>query len=283
MSALGLDIGGTSVKAAFIAPGRADRLSVSMPYVRPDRDQLKDAIADAVKQLGAIDAETVGLCVPGRRAPDGSSIELAVNVPGLEGVPFADLVREATGALLPFRVLGDAEAATFDAAALSDPADRVLGIAIGTGIGASLWVGGRSIPIGHLGQIDVGPMDPAKPEGVLGPDGGRNSAEAYLGVGALRARLGDGFADGLENLSPDDPAVRTLVRLIRISLAAYTPDLILVLGGVGIGLSGHCSVIQRAANADLTRVAPPGWRLGFGVCRHHAARGAARIASVREL
>lgn len=280
MNTLGLDIGGTAVKAALVGPGLEDRLSISGPYVRPDRTRLTQAVAEAVRGLGPFDADAAGLCVPGRRSPDGTRIELAVNVPGLEGWAFEDLVRTAAGRAIPSRVFGDAEAATFDAAPPDARSRRVLGLAIGTGIGASLRVGGSPSPIGHLGQIDVGPMDPSAPAGVIGPDGGRDSAEAYLGVGALRDRLGEGFAEKLGGLPPDDPALKTLVRLIRVCLAAYTPDLIIVLGGVGIGLSVHADAIESAVRADLTRVAPRGWELAFGSCRHHAARGAARLAAL---
>lgn len=283
MNALGLDIGGTAVKAALLGADGRVRLGVSEAYSRPDRDSLHAAIAQAVGRLEASPADVVGLCVPGRRSRDGRCVELAVNAPGLEGEPFERIVLRAVGRAVPFRVFGDAEAATADTAMDHPDRQRVLGIAVGTGIGVSLLVDGAPVGlagsgIGHLGQIDVGPMEPEHPAGLVGPDGGRDSAEAYLGVPALQRRFGADFIARLADMPADDPAIRTLIRLIRIGLAVYTPDLVLILGGLGLALAPRAKAIDQAVRQDLTRVAPAGWQLAFGTCRHHAARGAARLA-----
>ncbi len=297
MTTLGIDIGGTAVKAALLHPDGSSRTGVSAGYARPDRDRLRLAIAEAVGALGGggggASAEgsairAVGLCVPGRRAASGDCIELAVNVPGLEGYAFDRIVAEALGRPRPVCVCSDAEAATIDAASDHPTARRVLGIAIGTGVGASLVEGGHPLrigagTIGHLGQVDIGSF-PAGAAGnpggdePIGPDGGRNSLEAYLGVAALRGRLGDDFASRLASLPATDPALLALVRAVRIGLAIYTPDLILILGGLGLALKPHHQTLDRAIRTDLSRIAPTGWRLDFGRSRFHAALGACRLA-----
>lgn len=283
MTTLGVDIGGTAVKAAVLAPDGHVRTSVSTPYARPDRVQLRTAVREAAEQLDLDRVEAVGLCVPGRRAPSGRCVDLAVNVPGLEGYEFERIVADAVGRSIPLRVCSDAEAATIDAARDHPHADRILGIAIGTGVGTSLVEHGRALrlgdgTIGHLGQLDIGLLPGVEPPGPLGPDGGRNSLEAYLGVGALRTRLGPDFADHLGRLAPSDPALLALVRAIRIGVGVYTPQLVLVLGGLGIALRVHREAIERMVRLDLTSVAPRGWQLDFGRSRFHAAQGAARLA-----
>ncbi len=289
VTTLGIDIGGTAVKAALLHPDGSSHTHVSTGYARPDRDRLRSAIAEAVGGIGRVDTSAVravGLCVPGRRAASGDRIELAVNVPGLEGYPFDRIVAEALGRSLPVRVCSDAEAATIDAARDHPAAHRVLGIAIGTGVGASLVENGRPLrigagTIGHLGQVDIGllPGVAAPGEGPIGPDGGRNSLEAYLGAAALRSRLGDDFASRLAALPAAEPALLALVRAVRIGLAIYTPDLVLVLGGLGLALKPHHQALDRAIRADLSRIAPAGWRLEFGRSRFHAALGACRMAA----
>jgi glucokinase len=284
MMTIGIDIGGTSVKAAFTDADGRERTARSGPYQRPDRSALAAAVREAVDGLGPdiAGADRVGLCVPGRRAAAGDQIELAVNVPGLQGYRFDAIVRDAIGREVRHVAVSDAEAATFDAAAAHAGSVRVLGIAIGTGVGACLLEDGVPVrvgsgSIGHLGQIDMGPIGGAHP---LGPDGGRGSLEAYLGIAALRARLGDGIAARLGTLPPDDPAVIALVRAVRVALAVYTPDLVLLLGGVGVALAPIGPMIEGQIRADLTRVAPAGWHLRFGTSLFHAALGAARLAAV---
>lgn len=287
MTTLGIDVGGTAVKAALIRGGQV-RTGISVEYARPDRQVLVAAIKQAVDEVvaetdrGSI--ERVGLCVPGRRAPDGGSIELAVNVPGLVGYRFADLIGNAIERRLGHVLLGDAEAATLDVARAVNTHGRVLGIAIGTGVGMALVERGRSVTIGdgglgHFGQIDVGPIgDGVSPGNRIGPDGGRNSLEAYLGAPALRARFGDELAEGITSMRETDPALIALSRAVRIALALYTPRRVVLIGGLGMAMERHATLIDSMIRDGLTGVAPEGWRLSFGTSRHHAARGAAFAA-----
>ena len=58
----------------------------------------------------------------------------------------------------------------------------------------------------------------------------------------------------------------------------HRPDAVVLLGGVGIRLATQAG-LDAAVRADLTSLARPGWALAFGDDDHHAARGAARLAS----
>ena len=281
---LGIDIGGTAVKAAVLN-GSGFRTVVSNEYARPDRQTLARAIRQTVLELGEIGPEAVGLCVPGKRAADGGSIELAVNVPGLVDYPFGQLLADAGVRTAPTVVVSDATAATVDAAADCPVHARVLGIAIGTGVGAALVEHGRPITIGsrsidHLGQVDVGRCAAGD---VVGPDGGRNSLEGYIGVPALRRRFGPDFLAMLPGLGPDDPALVALCRAIRISLAIYEPDRIVLMGGLGLAMRGLEEQLLHSVRDGLSSIAPPGWQLGFGSDRFHAARGACRMAGIASI
>lgn len=288
MTTIGIDIGGTAVKAAVRDADGSVRLGISPGYHRPDRATLRAAVLGAVDGVGGRDARAVGLCVPGRRSADGSCVELSVNVPGLVGYRFDELVSDALGCACPLVVLGDAEAATLDAATRHPGKRRVLGIALGAGVGAALVEDGVPLrigtgSIGHFGQIDVGPVSVSGASAAVGPDGGRGSLEAYIGGAALRARFGDGLAAALGSLAADDPAMTAVVRAVRIGLAVYTPDLVMLLGGVGMAMSPRRGVIEAGVRRDLTAVAPAGWSLQFGTSRHHAALGAAWAASAGRL
>ncbi|MEO0631074.1 MAG: ROK family protein, partial [Planctomycetota bacterium] len=157
---LGIDIGGTAVK---VAVGGHDGwcLGTSDRYDRPSRGALRSAIGQAIERAGGVrDRGAVGLCVPGIPSADESRIEVAVNVPGLEGWAFDELIADAVGPPAGVRRTNDAAAATVDWVKSRGITGRIAGIAIGTGVGLSIvddgvpveWTDGGA---GHLGQVDV--------------------------------------------------------------------------------------------------------------------------------
>lgn len=287
-AAIGLDIGGTSVKAALVdLRGEALQLGQSEPYSKPDRAGLVAAIAEAVPDsitLGTFPV-SVGLCVPGVLDEAAGVVERAVNVSGLEGVPLRELVAESIEQRIKRLVLQtDAEAAGRDVAASMSVRGRLLVVSIGTGVGAAVLDDGHPLRVtgrsaGHFGQIDVGPcgLEPIP----VGPDGGRGGLEAYVGLPALRARFGEGLEEAVANLRDDDPVMVALSRAMRIAHAIYRPDVIVLLGGVGVRLEPVVERLRDLVADGLTGVARDGWRLGCGWSDHHAARGAG-LAALRD-
>ena len=157
MHALGIDIGGTGIKAApvDVAAGKllAERRKIPTP-----RPALPDAVADVVKQLDHL----VQLVRPGRyhlprrghrwRDQDGRQSRTR---PG-SGSTRATLFGEATGN--PVRVLNDADAAgvaemTFGAGV--GEKGTVLMLTFGTGIGSALFTKGVLVPNTEFGHIEI--------------------------------------------------------------------------------------------------------------------------------
>ena len=279
MLALGLDIGGTRVKAAWVgagAPGRAT--GKSGRYARPDRRRLVEALRSAMPPAGR-GPDAVGICCPGLADAEGRVVE-SVNVPGLcaDGGSLRDLVAEAVGGdLAPARAT-DAHATAVDAADRLGLVGRTLLLAVGTGVGACVLdratPGEAGAPLrvdgdspGHFGQLDVrlGEHPP------IGPDGGAGGLEAYLGTRPLRRRPP-------ETLGADHDAVRALARAVRIGHALYRPHHVVIAGGVGLRLAHLHDDLRRLIDTDLTQIARRGWGLHFGTDDFHAARGAARLA-----
>jgi predicted NBD/HSP70 family sugar kinase len=298
---LGLDVGGTSVKVARFRDGRTLAVGQSDPYSRPDAAGVAHAIGQAIARAGTHPVARVGLCVPGLVDPLRREITRSVNLPGLVGVSLDSLVRDALAsvgvpgdALPPAVIVSDALAAAIDYQALvptrpagpdSPVPPRLLAISLGTGVGAAVLDGDRPLHVsgtspGHLGQVDVNVADD---DGSIpiGPDGGRGSLEAYLGVPALRVRFGDSVAAWFRRASLDDVPVRALVQVLRIAHAMYRPDAIALLGGVGLGLADSplAAKLRPAVVEGLTSLARPRWSLGFALNAHHAASGAARVAA----
>jgi predicted NBD/HSP70 family sugar kinase len=281
MLSLGIDIGGTSVKVASLRDGHVIWTSKSEAFARPDTGQIIDAIRQAVANRDTA-ADAVGLCCPGLLDRAKRTITLSVNVPGLVDVPLDELVARALGAGRPAAaILSDASAVGYDIYMGRELSGRLLCLALGTGVGASVIDEGNFLHVsgespGHFGQLDVS-LDDAPP---IGPDGGAGSLEAYIGAAALAARYGG--AEGLERLTVADPPMRALVRAIRIAHAIYRPQHVCLTGGVGIRLKPLAPQIKAAVEKDLTRVARPGWTLTTGESDYHAACGVARFAGLSD-
>jgi predicted NBD/HSP70 family sugar kinase len=280
MAQLGIDIGGTSVKAAACENGRAIWTGQSAFYSKPGTEAVRDAIRQAVAGR-AENVDAIGLCVPGLLDAKERKITFALNVPGIAGIPLDRLVPDALG--LSFnrltRICNDAHATAYDIFHTRKPNGRLLVLAIGTGVGAGVLDEGKPLRVegespGHFGQIDVS----LPGEEIIGPDGGAGGLEAYLGVAALREACGPDISAAIAKFTGDEPSMLALVRAIRIAHAIYRPNHICILGGIGIRLRHLIPILRQKIARKLTNLARPDWTLTTGDDDFHAARGAAKLA-----
>jgi polyphosphate glucokinase len=156
MHALGIDIGGTGIKAApvDVTSGKllADRQKIATP-----RPALPDAIADVVKQLTTSFGWSgpVGITFPGV-VIDGVTRTAPNLDPAWIGLDAGALFSQAAGN--PVHVLNDADAAgvaemTFGAGAGEN--GTVLMLTFGTGIGSALFTRGVLVPNTEFGHIEI--------------------------------------------------------------------------------------------------------------------------------
>ena len=156
MDALGIDIGGTGIKAApvDVTTGKllADRQKIETP-----RPALPDPVADVVKQLTTAFnwSGPVGITFPGV-VIDGVTRTAANLDPAWCGLNTGDLFGKAIGN--PVRVLNDADAAgvaemTFGAGVGEQ--GTVLMLTFGTGIGSALFIKGILVPNTEFGHVEI--------------------------------------------------------------------------------------------------------------------------------
>jgi predicted NBD/HSP70 family sugar kinase len=283
---LGIDIGGSSVKAAML-DGELVTTARSAGYANPSREGLIHAVQEAVHLLGEPIDRTVpvGLCLPGKQSASGDRVVHSINLPCLNDWVFSEML----GSMLGFqpersRFVSDIHATAIDLISRYELHGRVGVIAIGTGVGFVMIEDGQVLKlgskgVGHLGQLDVGRCDDADR---IDPSGVCNPLEAFVGIRAIRDRLGmddeSAILEYLESIPDEDPCMRALVRAMRVVHAIHTPDTIVLAGGVGIALQSRCDVIRTLVNEGLTTLANREWRLVFGDSLYHAAVGAARLA-----
>jgi polyphosphate glucokinase len=156
MHALGIDIGGSGIKAAPVDTETGKLLAPRQKILTP-RPAVPDAVADVVRQLSAAFdwSGPVGITFPGVVA-DGV-IRTAANLdPSWIGVDAGALFGKATGDKV--RVLNDADAAgvaemTFGAGIGQH--GTVLMLTFGTGIGSALFTEGVLVPNTEFGHVEI--------------------------------------------------------------------------------------------------------------------------------
>lgn len=156
MHALGIDIGGSGIKAApvDVTTGKllAERLKVDTP-----RPALPDQVADQVRELTTAFnwSGPVGITFPG--VVIGGVTRTAANLdPAWIGLNTAEFLGKATGN--PVRVMNDADAAgvaemTFGAGVGEQ--GTVLMLTFGTGIGSALFIKGILVPNTEFGHVEI--------------------------------------------------------------------------------------------------------------------------------
>ncbi|MEM1211599.1 MAG: ROK family protein [Planctomycetota bacterium] len=182
--AIGIDIGGTRIKALAVGVDGALGESLRRPTV-DDPGGLVDAVREILEVLGE-PSVPVGIAAPGLAAKDHRSIAwMRGRMEALEGLDWS----EALGR--PVQVLNDAHAATLAEAwcgAASGRQDVVM-LTLGTGVGGGLLLGGKLVTggsgrAGHLGHITI---DQSGPADIVGTPG---SLEDLVGDHTVQARTG---------------------------------------------------------------------------------------------
>jgi len=163
MHVLGIDIGGSGMKAApvDVTTGKllADRQKLETP-----RPALPDSVAVVVKQLTTAFSWSgpVGITFPGV-VTDGVTRTAANLDPAWIGLDAASLFSKATGGQV--RVLNDADAAGVAEVKFGAGVGQkgtVLMLTFGTGIGSALFTEGILVPNTEFGHIEIRGQDAEK-------------------------------------------------------------------------------------------------------------------------
>jgi len=178
---IGVDIGGTSTKAAVV-DGRGDiKASIAIPTA-PGPDGVVATAVQAtlmVARCAAVsigDVEAIGFGIPGVVDPHRGTVRYAVNV-GLDDTEFELGARLAQELGVAVHMENDVRAAAFGAdwviANTDRPVDDLAYLSIGTGIAAGYVEHGRvrrgnTFVAGEIGHI---PIDPQGPRCVCGQIG----------------------------------------------------------------------------------------------------------------
>lgn len=188
---IGVDFGGTRIKAAIVEGGELSRFEAIETEAGSSPAHVLDTVASLVKSLK--DAPTsVGLAIPGEVDQSGRCWRLP-NVPGFEGVAIADELSHRLGGT---RVVVENDATT---AALGEllyghgrSHQSFVLMTLGTGIGGGVVIDGKLRRgahgfAGELGHIMIDPSPDAWPCNC----GLKGCVEAYAGTRALLRRYAE--------------------------------------------------------------------------------------------
>jgi glucokinase len=205
------------------------RGSTATPPLKTPQNIIAFAMEFAATELielgGSLrDLAAVGLAVPGVLDSRESVLREVVNLPGWQGEPLLQLLREACG--LPAAVVNDANAAAYAEHSLRELGGQSLAlVTLGTGIGCGVVVqgspfGGDHGCAGELGHIAIR-FDPAALPCTCGS---RGHLESYAGSGGVLTRLravlaGGSAADVPPRLLADDVSPLDIAELAESGFA----------------------------------------------------------------
>ena len=289
---IGVDVGGTTVKAAIFD-------SDGLEYVRSDRptprhlgpDAVITTTIDTIVELraqipDAARVRAVGLVVPGLVDAEQGIAVYAANI-GWRQLPLRQIVAEAVG--LPVILDHDVRAAGL--AELELGAGRrlqeVLFVALGTGVAAAVITGGQ-VSAGATGRAgELGHL-PVFPEGEWCACGQRGCTETYASATALSRRYAaaSGIADVpakdvMSRAAAGDPvaervfrdAITALGRALVNYVLLMDPELILIGGGMAASGAALLHPLTREVQAGLA------WRPVPAISNGRFAGDAGRIGA----
>lgn len=283
---LGIDIGGSSVKLALICDGGEPHTLRSEPYEMPTLELLSQRVATTFASLleqAGLSRDVigaVGVSVAGPMDKRGV-IEMAANLPVLAGVCIPDWAEAVLKLGVPVTAATDANAAAACEHRRNPMPGRTLYLSLGTGVGGAVLDDGRPVIItrgtsGHFGHMDVSGGDPDAPST---PGAGRGALEAYVGFRTLEAAGVPFTSDKRFDHPVMKDALAALARGLRILLAVYRPDHVVLMGGTVEIYSPALDKVKAMAEECLTKAAPTKWTLTVGQTDNFAAAiGAATLA-----
>lgn len=161
--ALGVDIGGTGIKAALVDVSTGAQVSDRVKLATPaggEPEDIADTVVALIERLGGIDDATpVGVCFPAA-VVRGTTMSAANVSKRWIGLPAESFFEQRLGRNIHF--VNDADAAGY-AEIISGAAKGVDGLVLvttlGTGIGVALIHDGVLIPNCELGHLEIEGVD----------------------------------------------------------------------------------------------------------------------------
>ena len=242
--AIGIDLGGSSVKAAAVTAAGELKLKSNTPFDATERMDWARTIRASISEIenrSGITSPLVGLSAPGLTSEDGGSIAyMPGRLNGLEGLNWKEFPQLPN----PVPVLNDAHAALCGEAWLGAAKgfQNVIMLTLGTGVGGAAMMDGKLLrgQIGRAGHLGHSSLDPDGPPDVCGTPG---SLEVVIGNCTILDRTNGRFESTHDlisaHLSGDSEATSFWMKSVKALAAAICsfinildPEATIIGGGI---------------------------------------------------
>lgn len=286
MQAIGIDLGGTNLKAALVDQKNGILEQISLPTeAEKGSDHVVKQIISAIKQIkeGANEPLAgVGIGSPGAISLDQTTVSYPPNFPGWKNINIAELVQNELG--LGCLVENDANVAALGSSrfGVGQKFDSMIMVTLGTGVGGGIifhkeLFRGTTGAAGELGHVIIDYHGP------ISNSATRGGIEAYLGqrflsryaVDLLRKEMDhplykkfDGRWEELEPIHlyecacKDDPLTNQIFRSAGEKLGyaivnyVHLLDIRKIVVGGGVARAGNL-ILEPAKKTALSRLMPP--------------------------
>ena len=239
MNAIGIDLGGTQIKAVLVSASGAVLRREARPTNDGDPGGWLENVRALAAELGG--GPRLGISAPGLVAADGESIAcMPGRMKGLEGLNWTTWFDR--GGRIP--VTNDAHAALLGETwigAARGLQDAIM-LTLGTGVGGAILAEGRVLR-GHLGRAGHFGHTCLDPHGAPSIAGMPGALETFIGNGNIRERTGGRFDSTralLAAVGAGDPAAgqhwRDAIRALACAVASFInildPEAVILGGGI---------------------------------------------------
>lgn len=272
MHYLGLDLGGTNVKAAVIDVDAGTGPIVGATATKATgADRGPAAVAEGMIAMGADMMRMhgpfagVGIGVPGLFDFESGEIAFFTNLPGAwEGFPLRATIAEGLG--VPATLINDARAFTLAEATVGAGrgCSTVACVTLGTGVGGGLFINGE-LHFGAFGIAGELGHQTVVPDGPTCGCGNRGCMEALTRAPVIAAAAGRStMEDVLAGVGAGDPACMAALEQAATYLGIGLANIITVIGperiviGGGVAEAGDALLdpIREAVRARVPLVPP---------------------------
>ena len=228
-----LDLGGTNIRAARIDDGRCIDMTSVKCNADGTEDEIIDTIASLMLPLLTPEVDGIGIGVPSVVDPDRGIVYNAVNIPSWQKVELKRKLEERLGREV--RVNNDCNCFALGEQRFGAAKgyDNVVGITLGTGVGAGVIIGGKLYTGQLCGAGEIGSLP------YLDAD-----YESYCSSQWFKRHATDGKTMAIEAAKGDETALKLwsefghhLGELIKVCLWAYAPEAIVIGGGLAASYS----------------------------------------------
>ena len=290
-AAIGIDIGGTNTKIVLVDPQRGKVIDQAelKTSAKSGSDAIVTELATTLATIiqkareDGIQVGVVGVGCAGAIDVGKGSVLVSPNLPGWEEFPLQEKITQMLD--IPVRVFNDVDCIGYAEYHLGRGGELgdFLCIALGTGVGGSLILGGRVWNEGSTSAGEIGHMT-IQPDGERCLCGNRGCLETLASAGWLvrraEERLRQGFSstlrDDLERngslkaesiqqaAQEGDPLAQELLSSVGISLAIAIANVVQLLGIRSVVIAGgfanawdfFIDPLKKELNQRLTMVRP---------------------------